>query len=80
VFSGAEAGAAAVALAGQAGQAGGAAREEYAQALALRYGRYLARGLAARARWEAGWDGADFAGLMAATWPGLGKGGAGRGA
>ncbi len=81
VFSGAEAGAAAAALAGGAGQG---ALDAYAQALALRYGRYLARGLAARQRWEAGWEGEDFAGLMAATWPGfrpdLGRGGVGRGA
>jgi flavin-dependent dehydrogenase len=66
VFSGAEAGAAATALAGGAS----GALQDYAQALTLRYGRYLARGLAARARWEADWQGDDFAGLMAATWSG----------
>lgn len=76
VFSGAEAGTAAAALAGGSAEAA----EDYAQALALRYGRYLARGLAARARWEADWQGGDFAGLMGETWPGLGKSGASRGA
>lgn len=65
VFSGAEAGRAAAALAGGDRAAGDA----YAQALTLRYGRSLAAGLAARQRQEAEWDGGDFAGLMAATWP-----------
>jgi geranylgeranyl reductase family protein len=72
VFSGAEAGAAAAALAGGSGQS---ALDDYAQALTLRYGRYLARGLAARARWEADWESGDFVGLMRETWPGLGKSG-----
>ncbi|MFZ5585365.1 MAG: geranylgeranyl reductase family protein [Thermodesulfobacteriota bacterium] len=74
VFSGAEAGAAAAALAGGDHAAGDA----YAQAIDLRYGRSLAAGLAARRRQEAEWDGPDFAGLMAATWPAW-SGGARRG-
>ncbi|MFH1058852.1 MAG: geranylgeranyl reductase, partial [Pseudomonadota bacterium] len=65
VFSGHEAGIAAAALAG--GEA--AAADAYAQAVTLRYGRSQAAGLAARQRQEAAWDGPDFAGLMAATWP-----------
>jgi flavin-dependent dehydrogenase len=65
VFSGAQAGQAALALAGGAAEAA----QEYAHALSLRYGRYLQRGLAARRQWEEGWQG-DFAGLMARTWPG----------
>ncbi len=71
VFSGGEAGRAAAALAG--GDAG--AGDDYAQALSLRYGRYLARGLTARARLAQDWDGDDFSGLMRATWPAWGKNG-----
>ena len=66
IFSGAQAGLAAAALAG--GQP--AALDEYAHQIALRYARYLARGLEARGQWEAGWSGPDFSALMAATWPG----------
>lgn len=65
VFSGAEAGRAALALAGGAGEAA----QDYAHALHLRYGRYLSRGLAARQEWDREWRG-DFAALMARTWPG----------
>ncbi|MFH1036237.1 MAG: geranylgeranyl reductase family protein [Pseudomonadota bacterium] len=65
VFSGGEAGGAAAALAGGQGGAG----DDYSQALSLRYGRYLARGLAARQRLEGEWNDADFNGLMRATWP-----------
>ncbi|MBI5522837.1 MAG: geranylgeranyl reductase family protein [Desulfarculus sp.] len=72
VFSGGEAGQAAVALAG--GQAG--AGDSYAQALTLRYRRYLARGLAARQRLAREWRGDDFSGLMRATWPAWGTHGA----
>jgi len=66
VFSGGEAGGAAAALAGGQAKAG----DDYAQALSLRFGRYLARGLKARRRLEQDWDGSDFSGLMRATWPG----------
>jgi len=65
VFSGAEAGTAAAALAG--GEA--AAPDAYAQAIAQRYGRTLAAGLDARRQQEAAWDTPGFADLMAATWP-----------
>lgn len=65
LHSGLAAGEAAAVLAGGNPAAG----EDYAHGLALRYGRYLARGLDARAELEAGWDG-DFAGLMAGSWPG----------
>ncbi len=65
LHSGLAAGRAAAALAGGDAAAG----EDYAHDIALRYGRYLARGLKARAELEAGWSG-DFAGLMARTWPG----------
>lgn len=64
-FSGGEAGRAAMALA--AGQAG--AGDGYAQALTLRYRRYLTRGLKARQRLAREWRGEDFSGLMRATWP-----------
>jgi geranylgeranyl reductase family protein len=65
VFSGDEAGRAAAGLAGGDPKAG----EAYAHILTLRYGRYLARGLAARQRLTRDWDGEDFGGLMRATWP-----------
>lgn len=72
VFSGAEAGLAAVALAGGDAKAG----DGYAQALTLRYGRYLARGIKARRRQEREWRADDFPGLMQATWPAWGTRGA----
>ncbi|MEW5912682.1 MAG: geranylgeranyl reductase family protein [Thermodesulfobacteriota bacterium] len=65
VFSGRLAGAAAARLAGGDSAAG----DEYQQELAGRYGRYLARGLAARQEMEAGWDAGDFAELMHRVWP-----------
>lgn len=65
VFSGQEAGQAAVHLAGGRAEAG----EEYQHEVAARYGRHLARGLAARQAMEQGWDSDDFAGLMARAWP-----------
>lgn len=65
VFSGAEAGTAAAALA----EGDATAPEAYAQAIAQRYGRTLAAGLDARRRQEAAWDAPGFADLMAATWP-----------
>ena len=72
VFSGGEAGKAAARLAGGRGEAG----DEYQQEVATRYGGHLARGLAARLEMEQGWDGGDFAGLMARTWPAWGGRGA----
>ena len=69
VFSGTEAGRAAVGLAGGRSEAG----DEYQQEILARYGSHLARGLAARQEMEQGWDGADFAGLMARTWPAWGR-------
>ncbi|MBU4597689.1 MAG: geranylgeranyl reductase family protein [Proteobacteria bacterium] len=68
VFSGAEAGRAAARLAG--GQAG--AGREYQNEVLARYGKHLARGLAARQEMEREWDADDFAGLMARTWPAWG--------
>lgn len=65
VFSGAEAGQAAARLACGQPEAG----QEYQHEVAARYGRHLARGLAARAEMERGWDAEDFAGLMARVWP-----------
>ena len=70
VFSGRLAGAAAAALAGGNREAG----QVYAHELLLRYVRTLSAGLTARGRQEAQWDGPDFAGLMAGTWPAWGKG------
>lgn len=67
--SGALAGRAAARAAG--GEAG--AGDEYARETDAHWGRYLARGLEARARLEAGWDGGDFTDLMAETWPGWGR-------
>ena len=72
VFSGLEAGRAAVSLAGGRGEAG----DEYQQEVATRYGGHLARGLAARQEMERGWDDDDFAGLMARAWPAWGGRGA----
>lgn len=71
VFSGAEAGRAAAALAG----GDPAAPDAYAQAIAQRYGRTLAAGLEARRQQEAGWDAPGFAQLMTNTWPAWGGGG-----
>ena len=68
VFSGAEAGKAAARLAGGQNEAG----EEYQNEVLARYGKHLARGLAARQEMERGWDADDFAGLMARTWPAWG--------
>ena len=68
VFSGTEAGRAAARLAGGQAEAG----QEYQHQVLARYGRHLARGLAARQEMEQGWDGADFAGLMARAWPAWG--------
>ena len=65
VFSGYEAGLAALAWAEGAGEGA----EDYRGELGARYGRTLARGEAARARWEREWQGEDFGGLMTATWP-----------
>ncbi len=70
VFSGLEAGRAAARLAG--GESG--AGEEYEHEVLARYGRNLARGLAARQEMEAGWDKGDFSELMARVWPGWGGG------
>ena len=72
VFSGGEAGKAAARLAGGQGEAG----DEYQHEVLARYGKHLARGLAARLELEQGWDGGDFAGLMARTWPAWGGRGA----
>jgi geranylgeranyl reductase family protein len=69
LFSGGLAGRAAVAAAG--GEA--AAAEEYAHELDGRYGRHLARGLAARRRLDGAWGQEEFAALMAAAWPGWGR-------
>ncbi|RJX31661.1 MAG: geranylgeranyl reductase family protein [Desulfarculus sp.] len=74
VFSGRLAGAAAARLAG--GEA--AAGDEYQQELAGRYGRYLARGLAARREMEAAWGDENFAELMHRVWPAWAGGGRGR--
>jgi geranylgeranyl reductase family protein len=68
LFSGGLAGRAAAAAAG--GAVGAA--EDYAHELDGRYGRHLARGLAARRRLEAAWEQEEFAELMAAAWPGWG--------
>lgn len=68
VFSGTEAGKAAARLAGGRAEAG----DEYQQEILARYGKHLARGLAARRELELGWDGENFAGLMARTWPAWG--------
>lgn len=65
VFSGLEAGRAAVHLAGGRAEAGG----EYQQKVLARYGGHLARGVAARREMELGWDNGGFSELMAHTWP-----------
>lgn len=65
VFSGLEAGRAAAGLAG----GDGSAADEYAEALAVRYGRYLGQGRKARQAWGRRWDDGDFSGLMHETWP-----------
>jgi digeranylgeranylglycerophospholipid reductase len=69
VFSGRQAGEAALALLQEAGKG----EHGYGDELAMRYGRNLSRGAQARSLWEDQWQGDDFRALMADTWPAWGE-------
>jgi flavin-dependent dehydrogenase len=69
LFSGGLAGKAAAAAAGGRPEA----VQDYAHELAGRYGRHLARGLAARRRLDEAWEREEFAALIGAAWPGWGR-------